>query len=181
QGLVMRVTGIKQPVNSPRSIELTLTNAIVLKYNWVKQLSQTVQEVRLRRRPRPINPLFPRGVVSALDEVLAEEVLDASGNLLDLRRKVATPYAKFSPVKARVSTLELNRTQLLNKLNNVITRVNDNTNRFIALKSAIDTFDTNQGSGNKINFDTCIDVSRPGDAPVCRSMNDIAQLELLTQ
>lgn len=97
-GIVMRVTAIKQPVNSPRSMELTLSNAIVLKYDWVKQLSQTVQEVRLRRRPRPINPLFPRGVVSALDEVVAEEMLDASGNLLDLRRKTVTPMNLFGSI-----------------------------------------------------------------------------------
>lgn len=117
QGLVMRVTGIKQPVNSPRSIELTLTNAIVLKYNWVKQLSQTVQEVRLRRRPRPINPLFPKPIEPATREIIAEEMLDASGNLLDLRGKSVVPFVTYKPFTQYVGTIDLSEQQDRAKIN----------------------------------------------------------------
>lgn len=96
QGLTMRVTGIKQPVNNPRAIELTLSNAIVLKYNWAKQLAQTVRAVRVRPRfRRPDNPIYPwhRGVIDVID---FSEMLDQNGNLLDLRRKSATPIKLFT-------------------------------------------------------------------------------------
>lgn len=98
QGLVMRVTGIKQPVNSPRSIELTLTNAIVLKYNWVKHLSQTVEAVRVRPRyRRPDNPIFPwTGRVD--QNVVTDEMLDPQGNPLDLRRKNVVPISMFKDI-----------------------------------------------------------------------------------
>lgn len=61
RGLVMRVTGIKQPINNPHALEMTLTNALTLKFNWVSQLTQTVMDVR-RRPPflRPNQYAFPR-------------------------------------------------------------------------------------------------------------------------
>lgn len=149
QGLVMRVTGIKQPVNSPRSIELTLTNAIVLKYNWVKQLSQTVQEVRLRKRPRPLNPFFPRGGVSITDDVIAEEMLDANGNLLDLRRKFVTPMSLFgsivglnatSGLRGTVGTLNTyTRQTLVSKINEYRTALQSAQTQLQTIQSRFNT------------------------------------------
>ena len=97
-GLVLRVTGIKQYVNSPKAPELTLANAVVLKYNWVKQLSQTVETVRVRPRyRRPDNPIFPwTGRVD--QDITTEEMLDPQGNLLDMRRKMVTPMNLFGTV-----------------------------------------------------------------------------------
>lgn len=97
-GLVLRVTGIKQYVNNPKAPELTLTNAITLKYNWFKHLSQTVEAVRVRPRyRRPDNPIFPwTGRVD--QNVVTDEMLDPQGNPLDLRRKNVVPISMFKDI-----------------------------------------------------------------------------------
>lgn len=97
-GLVMRVTGIKQYVNTPKTLELTLTNALVLQYKWVEKLSQTVMAVRVRPRyRRPDNPIFPwTGRVDQI--VLTDEMLDQQGNPLDLRRKNVVPISMFKDI-----------------------------------------------------------------------------------
>lgn len=147
-GLVMRVTGIKQPVNSPRSMELMLSNAIVLKYNWVKQLSQTVEEVRVRRRPRPLNPLFPRGGRISREDILEqEEMLDASGNLLDLRCRIVTPMSLFgsivglnssSGLRGTIGSLDLAEQQDRTKVNQIIDSLAQTNSYFLQCRNAVE-------------------------------------------
>lgn len=135
-GLVLRVTGIKQPVNSPRAIELTLTNAIVLKYNWAKQLAQTVEEVRVRPRyRRPDNPIFPwhRGA----REILELDALDAQGNLLDLRRVPVVPYSIYKPFTQYVGNLDLAEQQDRTKVNEVIDSLLQTNTYFLQCRNAV--------------------------------------------
>lgn len=96
-GLVMRVTGIRQPVNYPRSMELALTNAVALKYNWASQLAKTVEEVRLR--PRHIRPgaiFFPKTSATASKMLLSFD--DAT----DLRGVSVVSHGTFSALRQTV-------------------------------------------------------------------------------
>lgn len=137
-GLVLRVTGIKQPVNNPRAIELTLTNAIVLKYNWAKQLAQTVEEVRVRPRyRRPDNPIFPwhRGVAEVLE---LAEMLDAQGNVLDLRRKQVVPMKNFDTLnKYAHGTLVTKINEYRTALQSVQTQFRDVQTKFNTLRNVL--------------------------------------------
>lgn len=111
QGLVMRVTGIKQPINKPHAMELTLTNALTLKFNWVSQLTQTVRDVRVRPpHLRPNQYAFPR-------------------NLLGLRQADISPdserrgrWARMLGIASvsRVDLLDLAEMQDRTKVNSVI-------------------------------------------------------------
>ena len=177
-GLVMRVTAMKQPVNNPRSIEMTLTNALTLKFNWVSHLSQTVREVMVR--PPTFRPRLHRytgdqiGLRRKLISIAAESIRIGgrtfSLNLVDTDA--------FNPALTRVSTLEAHQTQLLNAHNILVEVVNANTQRFTALQTAVTNFNAAQGgNGNQIDFSTCINVGTDKQ-PVCRPMNDVSKLTL---
>lgn len=103
KGLVMRVTGIRQYLNNPRSIELTLTNAVMLKFNWTKHLSETVEAMRVRPRPRPNPHIFPR--FSPMSRIIREAEADIRGVRLvsmatvnDLTGKQNTDRSKINEV-----------------------------------------------------------------------------------
>lgn len=119
-GLVMRVTGIKQFVNAPHSPELTLSNAIVLKFNWVKHLAKTVEAVRVRPRfRRPDNPIFPR--LGPFNEIIEfNEAVDIYGNPIELRRKLAVPFSTYKPFTQYVGTLDIAEQQDRVKINQAL-------------------------------------------------------------
>ena len=113
QGLVMRVTAIRQPVNEPRSVELTLTNALTLKFNWVSRLSQTVREVTVRppaRRPR--HPVFPRELPG-----ISQRRIDINADSLRIGGRVRA--LSLAPL-SRVDELSLVAAELITGHNNVV-------------------------------------------------------------
>lgn len=128
QGLVMRVTGIKQPINKPHAMELTLTNALTLKFNWVSQLTQTVRDVRVRPpHLRPNQYAFPR-------------------NLLGLRQADISPdserrgrWARMLGIASvsRVDLLDLAEMQDRAKVNDVIDSLTQTNSYFQQCRNAI--------------------------------------------
>ena len=114
QGLTMRVTGIKQPVNNPRAIEMTLTNALTLKFDWVRQLSQTVQDVRVRpRRLRPNQYAFPRNLLG-----LRQRHIDLSATELRIGGHVRA--MSLAPIST-VNELGIATANLISGHNSVVT------------------------------------------------------------
>ncbi len=155
-GLVMRVTGVTQHVNNPRSIELSLSNAIVLKYNWTKQLSQTVRAVRIRPRyRRPDNPLFPRHI--SADEVLQlNEALDDEGNLLDLRRNAVVPLSLFKDSVGLSASegLLYSSAQHMGKINELIDSIYSANQILVSIQSNFNTLRNQLVNRQLINQDS---------------------------
>ena len=78
-GLVLRVTGFKQPVTDPKAIELTLSNALKKKFDWVSRLSETVREVTVRPPAlRPNQYEFPRNLIGARRSIQNYNILERS-------------------------------------------------------------------------------------------------------
>ena len=166
-GLVMRVTGMKQYVCNPHAPELTLTNTVSKKYDWVQQLSQTVRDVRLRPpHVRPLGPLFPRVTSTARRLILTDK------DTASLRGISVVPRDVFEPFTTRVVNINTRLTSVLNDDNsiraesigngiitaekldgNVLKPVNDSIN---ALNVKIDNLD-----GTVINLDRIAPAEKP--------------------
>ena len=120
RGLVMRVTGIKQFLGNPRAPELTLSNAVVLKFNWTKHLSKAVEEMRVRPRVIRPNPyIFPRlGPASRVYRLGDGET----------RGVCLVPFA-------RVTELEGKRVSDRDKINEVISSLYSANQVFLSIQS----------------------------------------------
>lgn len=122
QGLVMRVTGIRQPVNNPRALEMTLTNALTLKFDWVGQLSQTVREVRVRPPAlRPDRYIFPRDIPT-----VCQRSIDISPEELRIGGRVRP--LSLAPL-SRVDELSVAAAGLISGHNSVVASL-ENTQRY---------------------------------------------------
>ena len=120
RGLVMRVTGIRQYLGNPHAPELTLSNAVVLKFNWTKHLSKTVEEMRVRpRNVRPNPYVFPRFDPASRVYRLSDEEIRGV-------RLVSV---------ARVSELESKRVTDRNKINEMISTLYSANEVFLSIKS----------------------------------------------
>lgn len=133
-GLVMRVTGIKKPVNSPRSIDLTLSNAIKPKFDWAKQLYATVKEVRTR--PKMLRPdilFFPRfkKFVRTDDEI---RVLKGASNSQNVS---ITEHA------TAIGTLQTASTEHGNDIETAIATINDAIASLGSAQTNLRTIQTN--------------------------------------
>jgi hypothetical protein len=128
-GIVMRVTAIRQPVNEPKAIELTLTNAPTLKFDWVSRLSETVREVTLRPPAlRPRHPVFPRERPG-----IGQRRIDISADSLRIGGRVrALALAPLS----RVDELSLAAAELISGHNSVVSSLADSQRYFNQVRQA---------------------------------------------
>ena len=105
-GLVMRVVSVRQPINKPHAVEMTLSNAIIPKFDWVSQLSQTVRDVRVRKPvSRPNNPIMPNSFNGVRENTEFEYT---GGTIIKGRRAypVFTPSNLELAVVTDLTTLE---------------------------------------------------------------------------
>lgn len=176
RGLVLRVTGIKQYLGNPHAPELTLSNAVVLKFDWTKHLSKTVEEVRLRPRyVRPSPYIFPHfdpasRVYRLSDEEIRGVQLVSVARVADLEGKRVVDRNKINEM---ISTLY--------SANEVFLNIQDEFNklRSTLLQRQLINQKTDLVTVNELGLQHCTIDPRTGQGQCVASLASIGVPDLL--
>lgn len=175
-GQTMRVTSIKQKVNNKYDIDLSLSNAPQMVFDWAKKLSATVREVNVRPpRWRPGNHILPPNMRGMRNSIPVLNIIDTTVDAESSRRNT------MMPVIDRLAERTNDNDTLRSSLSSAIARFNSVIESYNASLSGL--FDKNGNPLPKIEYDEnaidwrdCINIT-PLSTPTCKAMPNIKPIK----